>query len=89
MILEIHQVFLWLEFSPSLTLGKIEHFETGSYVISLNSIQNLLSFFGQAVFLQATTRFVWDGHFDEARIQGRRKVLIAKMHSISQGKCRH
>jgi len=30
LILEILQVFLWLKFSPSLTLDKIEHFETGS-----------------------------------------------------------
>ena len=26
LILEILKVFLWLEFSPSLTLNKIEHF---------------------------------------------------------------
>jgi len=31
LILEILQVFLWLKFSPSLTLDKIEHFETGSF----------------------------------------------------------
>jgi hypothetical protein len=30
LILEILNVFLWLKFSPSLTLSKIEHFETGS-----------------------------------------------------------
>jgi len=30
LILEILHVFLWLKSSPSLTLDKIEHFETGS-----------------------------------------------------------
>jgi hypothetical protein len=30
LILEILNVFLWLKFSPSLTLNKIEHFETAS-----------------------------------------------------------
>jgi hypothetical protein len=30
LILEILKVFLWLKFSPSLTLDKTEHFETGS-----------------------------------------------------------
>jgi len=30
LILEIPYVFLWLKISPSLTLDKIEHFETGS-----------------------------------------------------------
>ena len=33
LILEILQVFLWLKSSPSLTLDKIEHFETSSYEI--------------------------------------------------------
>jgi hypothetical protein len=33
LILEILRVFLWLKFSPSLTLDKIEHFETGSCFI--------------------------------------------------------
>jgi len=31
LILEISNIFLRLKFSPSLTLDKIEHFETGSY----------------------------------------------------------
>ncbi len=30
LILEILYVFLWLKFSPSLILNKIEHFETAS-----------------------------------------------------------
>ncbi len=30
LILEILHVFLWLKFSPSLILNKIEHFETAS-----------------------------------------------------------
>ena len=30
LILEIHNVFLWLKFSSSLILNKIEHFETAS-----------------------------------------------------------
>ena len=30
LILEIFNIFLWLKFSPSLTLDKIEHFETAS-----------------------------------------------------------
>jgi hypothetical protein len=30
LILEILNVFLWLKFSPSLFLNKIEHFETAS-----------------------------------------------------------
>ena len=30
LILEIINVFLWLKFSPSLTLNKIERFETAS-----------------------------------------------------------
>jgi len=30
LILEILNVFLWLKFSPSLILNKIEHFETVS-----------------------------------------------------------
>ena len=30
LILEIFNIFLWLKFSPSLTLSKIERFETGS-----------------------------------------------------------
>jgi len=34
LILEILNVFLWLKFSPSLILIKIEHFETAS--ITLN-----------------------------------------------------
>ena len=34
LILEILNVFLWLKFSPSLILNKIEHFETASLVLS-------------------------------------------------------
>jgi hypothetical protein len=30
LILEILNVFLWLKFSPSLTLNKLKRFETGS-----------------------------------------------------------
>ena len=30
LILEIFNIFLWLKFSPFLTLDKIERFETGS-----------------------------------------------------------
>jgi hypothetical protein len=30
LILEILNVFMWLKFSPTLTLSKIEDFETGS-----------------------------------------------------------
>jgi len=32
LILEIRKVFLWLKFSPSLTLDKLKRFETGSHV---------------------------------------------------------
>jgi len=32
LILEILNVFLWLKFSPSLILNKIEHFENASIV---------------------------------------------------------
>jgi len=34
LILKILQVFLWLKFSPSLTLDKIEHFETNSKIFN-------------------------------------------------------
>jgi len=34
LILAILNVFLWLKFSPSLILSKIEHFETASLVMS-------------------------------------------------------
>jgi hypothetical protein len=40
LILEILNVFLWLKFSPSLTLNKIEHFETVSSDRVLRFIQN-------------------------------------------------
>ncbi|MEA2040327.1 MAG: hypothetical protein U9N82_10970 [Thermodesulfobacteriota bacterium] len=33
LIFEIFNIFLWLKLSPSLTLHKIEHFETGSSII--------------------------------------------------------
>ena len=36
LILEIRHVFLWLKISPSLTLSKIEHFETDSNNFTLN-----------------------------------------------------
>jgi len=42
LIREILHVFLWLKFSPSLILNKIEHFETGSFVFKkMGSVRNI------------------------------------------------
>ena len=39
LILEILNVFLWLKFSPSLILNKIEHFETASCVLEIRCLR--------------------------------------------------
>jgi hypothetical protein len=37
-ILEIYHMFLWLKFSPSLTLAKIEHFSKVSFKVRAGNI---------------------------------------------------
>jgi hypothetical protein len=61
LILEISNIFIWLNFSPSLTLNKIEHFETGSKENNTMKIIARFSVLFLAVFVLITLPLV-DGY---------------------------
>jgi len=91
LILEIRHVFLWLIFSPSLTLDKLKRFETGSFIYFFTLFfaffltQSLSSLtIAQSMGFSYSLQFAWlyKGHSGYCFDTVKPLFLVFQMHRI-------